>query len=379
MLKKFFILIILLSCAISPALAVHESSIIAAAVLFLHNGDMTVKKWINAFNTTAAFVYYDIKLKKETEMFRHTGIPFSAMHQMYRYFDYAMNYLYYEGQIEQYNTDYDTPIAIYKISNNTIYQYDYKTEPKKGILGYFGFREEGPGNLVATAKITDDGTMTKFDINGNKILTFKFSNPSNINLYNSKDKKIGEYHLLTREELDPRLPRFFRISSDITDSKTNSAAKTSNNDFSGAIVPVTIILANAGELQDSEWTQKLKNIDYINCYGSQNQLTGEFSTFGNDFYQYDKHYALVARYSDFGNDVYHYDANNTLIGHFSSFGDDIYQYDQNNAFIGRFTFFGNELYHYDKDDRKIGSYSIFGSSILQYDKYGKNIAEYSFF
>ena len=372
MLKKFFILFFLFFTLISGAFAATDNSdILAVNILYIINGYIDYPKWSRPIFASVLFSQRDAQ---EHELSRFHIASYDCIDKYDnkgydRYNDFILEY----GDVRDVilrDLDNDAQIiARYKFSNNVIYHYDNNPDPKKGILGYFGFHEKGPGHLISTSKIFDDGSIIRYDTAGNKIASLKMTNKKNIKEYDAKGNYIGYYRLFSFEEAFPYQAKKASLPS----------AKTSNNDFSGAIVPVTIILANAGELQDSEWTQKLKNIDYINCYGSQNQLTGEFSTFGNDFYQYDKHYALVARYSDFGNDVYHYDANNTLIGHFSSFGDDIYQYDQNNAFIGRFTFFGNKLYHYDKDDRKIGSYSIFGSSILQYDKYGKNIAEYSFF
>ena len=363
MFKKLFILIVLFCSFFLPALAVDETDIIAALALFVKQGDVSAKKWFDIFNYKSAFVQWDASAKNRLNIFEYLDYDFIAHFNgknTYRKYDY----IYTNGYIKQLNLESDDPLAYYKLSGDTIYQYDNHHEKKKGLPGFLGYYEEGPGNLVASAKISDDGSMTKFDLNGKKLISFKITSPQNINLYNSSDIKTGEYHMLTADDITPTI-----IKSEL-----------SGQILSNSIIPVVILFIQNGKIKNQKWINEVEGIDFINCYDSNNAKAGYFNEFSNDMiYQYDKNNAKIGHFNIFSDSIYQYDADNVRIGHFNLFGGDIYQYDKNNVRIGYYSFFGDDIYHYDKNNREVGSFSIFGSTIYHYDRYGKKIQSFSLF
>ena len=365
MFKKLLILVFTVFTFTMPAVAVGDTDIIAAAALYAKQDRIPAKGWCDAFNDKSAFVQWDINRKNKFNVYLYLGL----------FAQYLVNYdgsgtttryefVYYDnGVVEQLNLENDIALAIYKISGDTIYQYENKRFKKPGLLGFLGFYEYGPGAVIATCKITDD-TMTKYDANGNKLLSFKITEPLRVSLFDANDKKIGYYQLLTDKDITPKLTQ----SSYVPDKNSPS------------IVPVIILLAKSGIIKNEEWTDTLNSVSSVYSYNNHKERTGSYNAFSTDaMYQYDEYNVLIARFDAFSEDVYYYDGYNAQLGYFSMFGDDIYQYDKNNAEVGHYSFWGTDLYQYDRDYKKIGSFSIFGSSISQYDRYGKKIAEFDLF
>ena len=364
MFKKLFILIVLFCSFFLPALAVDETDIFGPAALFIARGDITSKKWNDVFKNKSGIVQFDITGENEISRFAYLGSFLDTIAQYPSASYDRKEYIYYNGYIEQRNLESDDPLAYYKLSGDTIYQYDNHHEKKKGLPGFLGYYEEGPGNLVASAKISDDGSMTKFDLNGKKLISFKITSPQNINLYNSSDIKTGEYHLLTADDITPTI-----IKSEL-----------SGQILSNSIIPVVILFIQNGKIKNQKWINEVEGIDFINCYDSNNAKAGYFNEFSNDMiYQYDKNNAKIGHFNIFSDSIYQYDADNVRIGHFNLFGGNIYQYDKNNVRIGYYSFFGDDIYHYDKNNREVGSFSIFGSLIYHYDRNGKKIQTFSLF
>lgn len=364
MIKKLLLSFILCLNLLLPAYSVEDDNIIAPVAIFVKLGMITTPKWYDAFNYKSAFVQWDAKEKNKLAVFVYLG-AFSDFIAHYNEdaTDKKYDYRYDSGYVRQYVLEHDIPVALYKLAGDTIYQYDNNPDLKKGFLGFLGFCEDGPGHLISTTKILDDGSLVKFDSSGNKVISFKITDPRIISLYNSNDQKIGFYRLLTREDISPEV--------ELSESSGKISAES--------IVPTLLLLAQSGQLKNSDWIDKLSDVDSVYCYNNNNAKNGYFTQFGDEFYHYDKNNAKIGNFSLFGDDVYQYDAYNRKIGHFAFFGNDIYQYDAYNRKIGHFAFFGNSIYQYDKYHKKIGSFSLFGQSILQYDRYGKKIAEFSLF
>ena len=363
MFKKLFILIVLFCSFFLPALAVDETDIFGPAALFIARGDITSKKWNDVFKHKSGIVQFDITGENEISRFAYLGSFLDTIAQYPTASYERKEYIYYNGYIEQRNLESDDPLAYYKLSGDTIYQYDNHHEKKKGLPGFLGYYEEGPGNLVASAKISDDGSMTKFDLNGKKILSFKVTEPRIISLFDANDKKIGFYRLLVyddgrRQEIIP---------------------PGQANDFSDAILPAVILFAHADKLDNSVWAQKLKNVKSVKCFNSYNSSIGSFSFLDRDITQFNKNNLKNANFKTRGNEIHYYNSDNTRIGYFCLFDGKIYQYDVFHKKIGYYSFSGNSIYQYDKNNQKIGSFSIFGSTIYHYDRYGKKIQSFSLF
>ena len=365
MLKKLLILIFTVFIIGAPAFADDSSDLLAVTAMYIKNGLITNPNWTQSIDWTKAFSQYDTQGKELARFFisSYEYMDKNDNKGFNRFNDYI-----YDGEyisVRDLNQNGET-IALYKLSGNTIYQYDNNPDPKPGLLGVLGFYEKGPGHLVSTAKIINDGSLCRFDKNGDLIASLKFSNNKTIQEFDADGQKTGYYKLFCQKEVFP--------------DKTPSSIDATITNNSQAIVAVLVLLAKAGIIKNEEWTDTLNSVSSVYSYNNHKERTGSYSAFSTDaMYQYDEYNVLIARFDAFSEDVYYYDGYNAQLGYFSMFGDDIYQYDKNNAEVGHYSFWGTDLYQYDCDYKKIGSFSIFGSSISQYDRYGKKIAEFDLF
>ena len=365
MFKKIIIFILALFFTAPVTLADDSSDLLAVTAMYIKNGLITNPNWTQSIDWTKAFSQYDTQGKELARFFisSYEYMDKNDNKGFNRFNDYI-----YDGEyisVRDLNQNGKT-IALYKLSGNTIYQYDNNPDPKPGLLGVLGFYEKGPGHLVSTAKIINDGSLCRFDKNGDLIASLKFSNNKTIQEFDADGQKTGYYKLFCQKEVFP--------------DKTPSSIDATITNNSQAVVAVLVLLAKAGIIKNNEWADALKFVNAIYCYNQNKSKTGRFSSFGSDVVdQFDESNSHVANFSTFSGDVYYYDGHKTKLGSFSMFGDDIYQYDKNNAEVGHYSFWGTDLYQYDRDYKKIGSFSIFGSSISQYDRYGKKIAEFDLF
>ncbi len=366
MFKKLFILISLFFTFISGVQAYDCGDILTVTAIYTLNGYITTPKWANLIANTKAFSQYDAQ---DNELARFLLRDYNYADKFdnkgdVRYNDFILNGGH-RGYIELRDlNDYGKVIALYKIVGDTIYQYDNNPDKKKGFLGALGFYEEGPGHIVTTNKIYDNGSLVRFDASGNKIAALKIIHNKTVEEYNAQDQITGFYKFLSYEQVFPK--------------KKVSASKTASiNDYDDAIIPTAILFAQSGKLDNSLWAQELNDIDFVRYFNSSKN--GHFSTFGESIYQYNANNAIVGHFSTYGDSIYQYDANDAIIGHFNLSLGDIVQYDKNNAIIGYYSFLGDELYQYDKNRREVGSFSIFGSLINHYDRNGKKIQSFSLF
>lgn len=363
MLKKILILLITLFMSITTSFAVEDTDIIGAAAIYIRLGMMPQNSLWEAFDNKAAFVQWDCQTPKN----KIAIYDFDSSDAIAKFNGKVTSRLYnfyYQGDyLEQLPLNHKPPVALYKLIGDTIYQYDNKLNKKQGILGTLGFYEDGPGNLVAYAKISPDGILTKFDPSGNKIVSFEAESNTRIAIFDANHKKIGYYNLLTIEQILPKAD---------TIQPVGSFSINSNR-----LLPTLMLLAKSNKLKNENWLNSLKNSDYAIYYNSDGIQTTTIEQFGSDMYLYDRQNRNIGHFSPLGSDIYIYDNQNRNIGHFSTLGSDVYLYDKNNQNLGYYSFLGSNIYFYNKRNQITESYSILGSTIYQYDANGKQVGEYS--
>ena len=205
MIKKILLLVAIFFVSTTSSYAGYDGRIMAITSLYTQLGYIKSPQLIESIAGMRSFSYFDssgneinkfiIEGRSQITKFDDKG---SSVEGIFRYG---------ENYISQYNyPNYykDDEVALYRLSNNTIYEYDNKPDKKKGILGALGFYEDGPGHLVAYAKISPDGILTKFDAFDNKITSFKFTDNKTIKQYDANGNSIGHYKLFTYNEVFPK-------------------------------------------------------------------------------------------------------------------------------------------------------------------------------
>lgn len=373
MLKKFFILFFLFFTLISGAFAATDNSdILAANILYIINGYIDYPKWSRPIFASVAFSQYD---SQGHELRRFHISSYDCIDKYdnkgeYRYNDFTLGYGDVKDVILRDLDNHAQIIARYKFSNNVIYHYDNNPDPKKGILRYFGFHEKGPGHLISTSKIFDDGSIIRYDTAGNKIASLKMTNKKNIKEYDAKGNYIGYYRFFSLEEAFPSQAK-----------KTSRATAANSNEFdtSAFIVPIIIVLANNDEIDDSNFADKIKNAGSVSQYNVHGEPTNSFSIFGSSVTQYNAAGKQIARYDISGSNISHYDAAGKLIGTFSIFGDSVSYYDSAGNLTDSFSLFDTNILHYNAYGQSTDWFSFFENTVTHYDSSGYYAGDFDFF
>ena len=364
MIKKLLLSFILCLNLLLPAYSVEDDSIIAPVAIFVKLGMITTPKWYDAFNYKSAFVQWDAKEKNKLAVFVYLG-AFSDFIAHYNEdaTDKKYDYRYDSGYVRQYVLEHDIPVALYKLAGDTIYQYDNNPDLKKGFLGFLGFCEDGPGHLISTTKILDDGSLVKFDSSGNKVISFKITDPRIISLYNSNDQKIGMFRLLTEDDVTLK-PSFSEPVSD---------------ESFGIIIPIIVALANNNCFDDTTFSARVKNATSVSHYDSYGNSDGRFTISGNNISHYNVYNKLIAKYHIFGTSISHYDNSGNLIGTFTVFGTSISHYNSSGYVIDNYSISGNTISKRNAQGYSTESFSIFGDSVSHYNSSGYSVGSFSFF
>ena len=364
MLKKFFILFFLFFTLISGTFAATDNSdILAVYILYIINGYIDSPKWSRSISDSIAFLQHDAQ-GNELSLFPISSYTYIEKYDNKgkdRYNDFILDY----GDVRDVilrdaHNDYQI-IARYKFSNNVIYHYDNNPDPKKGILGYFGFHEKGPGHLISTSKIFDDGSIIRYDTAGNKIASLKMTNKKNIKEYDAKGNYIGYYRLFSFEEA------------------LTTPVQKAPKDISAFIVPIIIVLANNDEIDDSNFADKIKNAGSVSQYNVHGEPTNSFSIFGSSVTQYNAAGKQIARYDISGSNISHYDAAGKLIGTFSIFGDSVSYYDSAGNLTDSFSLFDTNILHYNSYGQSTDWFSFFENTVTHYDSSGYYAGDFDFF
>ena len=362
MIKKFIIFLFIFFGFVANAYASSDDSMLAATVMFIKRGMITTPSWAKPIDDKKAFSQYD---SKSNEIARFLICSHSSIDKYDNNGYDRLNEFYYNGgYIDLYNLDNNPKItAKFKFAGDTIYEYDNKPDKKKGILGALGFYEDGPGHLVAYAKISPDGILTKFDAFDNKITSFKFTDNKTIKQYDANGNSIGHYKLLKYNETFPK-----------KESTPVNKANVSTELNSISIVPTLLLLAKEERLSNDNWNIKLKDIDSVTFYYNNTQKGRLISTSGG-IYIYNNNGTKIGYLTATNSGVYFYNEQDKKCLYFSPTSNNIYIYDSYGNKIGELSFFGNNIYLYDTNN-KVGEFSIVGGNIYQYNAQGKKIGEY---
>ncbi len=347
------------------------SDILAVTAMYIKNGYITTPKWAQPFDSTKAFSQYDAK---GNELARFVLCDYDLTdkydNQGYdRFNEFILNGGHI-GYIERRDLKNNGEItALYKLAGDTIYQYDNNPDLKKGFLGFLGFCEDGPGHLISTTKILDDGSLIKYNPTGNKIASLKFTDYKTIKEINVKGNVTGCYKLFTYEEVFPE--------ENESDSSISISQNSSNS--SGAIVPIIIALAKADELNDTTFSARVKNATSVSHYDSYGNSDGRFTISGNNISHYNVYNKLIAKYHIFGTSISHYDNSGNLIGTFTVFGTSISHYNSSGYVIDNYSISGNTISKRNAQGYSTESFSIFGDSVSHYNSSGYSVGSFSFF
>ena len=344
MIKKLLLSFILCLNLLLPAYSVEDDSIIAPVAIFVERGMITTPKLYDAFNYKSAFVQWDAKEKNKLAVFVYLGtFSDTIAHYNEDATDKKYDYRYDSGYVRQYILEHDIPVALYKLAGDTIYQYDNNPDLKKGFLGFLGFCEDGPGHLISTTKILDDGSLVKFDSSGNK--------------------KIGMFRLLTEDDVTLK-PSFSEPVSD---------------ESFGIIIPIIVALANNNCFDDTTFSARVKNATSVSHYDSYGNSDGRFTISGNRLTQYNDSDNIVASFHISGNSVSHYNAKGKYIGSFRISDDSVSHYNAAGYSIETFSLLKNKISKRNAQGYSTESFSIFGDSVFHYNSSGYSVGSFSFF
>ena len=346
MIKKILLLVAIFFVSTTSSYAGYDGRIMAITSLYTQLGYIKSPQLIESIAGMRSFSYFDssgneinkfiIEGRSQITKFDDKG---SSVEGIFRYG---------ENYISQYNyPNYykDDEVALYRLSNNTIYEYDNKPDKKKGILGALGFYEDGPGNLVSYYKISPNGLISQFDNLDNLVSTLKITDNKTFSQYDTNGKKIAFYKILNNDETFPK-----KESTPVTKPTT-----TTNNTEIG-IVPSIALFGQAQKIKDFSWAQNFDNTTYIYYSKDQNSYNGYFRINSGD--------------------ADHYDGQGNYIGRFKFYTNEIDHYDGQGNYIGRFKFYTNEIDHYDGQGNYKCRFKIYNSEIDQYDNQGNFIRRF---
>lgn len=366
MIKKFIIFLFIFFGFVANAYASSDDSMLAATVMFIKRGMITTPSWAKPIDDKKAFSQYD---SKSNEIARFLICSHSSIDKYDNNGYDRLNEFYYNGgYIDLYNLDNNPKItAKFKFAGDTIYEYDNKPDKKKGILGALGFYEDGPGHLVAYAKISPDGVLTKFDAFDNKITSFKFTDNKTIKQYDANGNSIGHYKLLKYNETFPK-----KESTPVTKTTT-----TTNNTEIG-IVPSIALFGQAQKIKDFSWAQNFDNTSSISYYDGYGEYAGHFNITSNSASYYNNYGNYAGGFRLSGNDVNYYDAKGNYTGRFKLSGDDINIYNAYDNYVGRLKFYNSDITYYNSQGNQIGRFKFYSSDITYYNNNGEQVGRFKF-
>ena len=368
MLKKILILLITLFMSITTSFAVEDTDIIGAAAIYIRLGMMPQNSLWEAFDNKAAFVQWDCQTpKNKIAIYEYLGKDFIAKYNAgvsARIYNF-----YYQGDyLEQLTISHNPPVALYKLVGDTIYQYDNKPDKKKGILGALGFYEDGPGHLVAYAKISPDGVLTKFDTSGNKIVSFEAESNTRIAIFDTNHKKIGYYNLLTKDEITPK--------TNAQNSNNSGTTPPTINTYS--VVPISIVWAKSNKFSNSSSNSEINNSTSISIYDGAGYPDGRISVFGSSISVYDSANHYIGRFDISGSRISVYDSSSKPAGSIYVSGSSASEYNAKGNFIGSYSLFEDSITEYNSSGYPGGTYDISDGSISIYTSSGYPAGSFDF-
>ena len=367
MLKKILILLITLFMSITTSFAVEDTDIIAAAAIYIRLGMMPQNSLWEAFDNKADFVQWDCQTPKN-KIAIYDFLDSDTIAKFNGKVTSRLYNFYYQGDyLEQLTISHNPPVALYKLIGDTIYQYDNKPNKKQGILGALGFYEDGPGHLVAYAKISPDGILTKFDPSGNKIVSFEAESNTRIAIFDANHKKIGYYNLLTIEQILPK------NSSTTYKSPTTEIAI---NTYS--VIPISIVWAKSNKFNDSSSNSQINNSTSISIYDGAGYPDGRISVFGSSVSVYDSANHYIGRFDISGSRISVYDSSSKPAGSIYVSGSSASEYNAKGNFIGSYSLFEDSITEYNSSGYPGGTYDISDGSISIYTSSGYPAGSFDF-
>ena len=272
MFKKLFILFVLFCTSITCVQATEEDKILGVIAVLTNTGLYNAPKWADTFKYKNNIAIRQMTLKnKETAgiVLHHTyGVTKWDVTGSYEFWTM---YYGYDSYVYEYQPEIPDAIYRYKLEGNKIYKYD---RPETGwewtIFDFFKFEAEG--NLVATYEITDDGTVTKYNLNGEKVSGFRIIDKNNICEYDAEGNIIDYYNMFTLNEYYSK-------------KKSNAVQNTtSTNVNSSAIIPILAAVAKSSDKYD--WTKEFNDTSSVTQYNAKGSRVATFNIFGSDITQY---------------------------------------------------------------------------------------------
>lgn len=367
MIKKFIIFLFIFFGFVANAYASSDDSMLAATFMFIKRGMITTPSWAKPIDDKKAFSQYD---SKSNEIARFLICSHSSIDKYDNNgYDRLNEFYYYGGYIDLYNLDNNPKItAKFKFAGDTIYEYDNKPDKKKGILGALGFYEDGPGHLVAYAKISPDGVLTKFDAFDNKITSFKFTDNKTIKQYDANGNSIGHYKLFTYNEVFPK-----KNSSTTTNSGTTPPTI---NTYS--VVPISIVWAKSNKFSNSSSNSEINNSTSISIYDGAGYPDGRISVFGSSISVYDSANHYIGRFDISGSRISVYDSSSKPAGSIYVSGSSASEYNAKGNFIGSYSLFEDSITEYNSSGYPGGTYDISDGSISIYTSSGYPAGSFDF-
>ena len=366
MIKRFIIFLFIFFGFVANAYASSDDSMLAATFMFIKRGMITTPSWAKPIDDKKAFSQHDSKSNeiarfliynyRQTSKFNNSGNK-----RIY-------NYIYNNGKIYQYSLDNDIALAIYKYAGDTIYEYDNKPDKKKGILGALGFYEDGPGHLVAYAKISPDGILTKFDAFDNKITSFKFTDNKTIKQYDANGNSIGYYKLFTYNEVFPKKNSSTTYNSGTTPPTINTYS----------VIPISIVWAKSNKFNDSSSNSQINNSTSISIYDGAGYPDGRISVFGSSVSVYDSANHYIGRFDISGSRISVYDSSSKPAGSIYVSGSSASEYNAKGNFIGSYSLFEDSITEYNSSGYPGGTYDISDGSISIYTSSGYPAGSFDF-
>lgn len=368
MIKKILLLIAIFFVSTTSSYAGYDGRIMAITSLYTKLGYIKSPQLIESIAGMRSFSYFDssgneinkfiIEGRSQITKFDDKG---SSVEGIFRYG---------ENYISQYNyPNYykDDEVALYRLSNNTIYEYDNKPDKKKGILGALGFYEDGPGNLVSYYKISPNGLISQFDNLDNLVSTLKITDNKTFSQYDTNGKKIAFYKILNNDETFPK-----KESTPVTKTTT-----TTNNTEIG-IVPSIALFGQAQKIKDFSWAQNFDNTSSISYYDGYGEYAGHFNITSNSASYYNNYGNYAGGFRLSGNDVNYYDAKGNYTGRFKLSGDDINIYNAYDNYVGRLKFYNSDITYYNSQGNQIGRFKFYSSDITYYNNNGEQVGRFKF-
>ena len=367
MIKKFIIFLFIFFGFVANAYASSDDSMLAATFMFIKRGIITNPSWAKPIDDKKAFSRYNMN---GTEVGRFLFYNYDLLTKfdnqgLNRYYD-----LYYNaGYINAYDLKARSKIsAKFKFAGDTIYEYDNKPDKKKGILGALGFYEDGPGHLVAYAKISPDGVLTKFDAFDNKITSFKFTDDKTIKQYDATNNAIGYYKLFTYDEVFPKK----------NSSTTANSVTTPPTINTYSVVPISIVWAKSNKFSNSSSNSQINNSTSISIYDGAGYPDGRISVFGSSVSVYDSANHYIGRFDISGSRISVYDSSSKPVGSIYVSGSSASEYNAKGNFIGSYSLFEDSITEYNSSGYPGGTYDISDGSISIYTSSGYPAGSFDF-